>query len=193
VSRGSGQRGQATVEWIGLVLGLALAFAGALGATRGADFGGEASGLGEALASRVTCAARDGCGAGQAGAGSALGLGEEALGRGTGGFGGSAGRALGRPPRPRPPATLDAFGGRGIRPSAPWERFPRGLRGLEGAGSGVLRALGRAGKRAWIFCLGYRRVRYELDHPRTPRQGIPPREILDALNECLNPWQFLFP
>ena len=104
----------------------------------------------------------------------------------------------GRPLRARPrwqrqPPTLDAFGGRGIRPSAPWERAPRGLRGLDGAGAGVLRALGKVGRRPWIFCLGYRRLRYDLDHPRTPRDAVPPREVLDELNSCLNPWMFLFP
>jgi hypothetical protein len=110
--------------------------------------------------------------------------------------GGSAPRrhALrGRPRWRRPPRALDAFGGRGIRPSAPWERAPRGLRGLDGAGSGVLRALGRAGKSAWIICLGYQRFRYDLDHPRSPRESVAPGEVFDELNTCLNPWVFLFP
>jgi hypothetical protein len=160
------ERGQATVEWIGLVLGLALAFGGALGVARGADFGGEAHGLGEALASRVTCAARGACHVHR--------------------------RSVVRRLHAPPPA-LDAFGGRGIRPSAPWERAPRGLRGLDGAGSGVLRALGRAGKSAWIICLGYQRFRYDLDHPRSPRESVAPSEVLDELNTCLNPWVFLFP
>jgi hypothetical protein len=162
---GAGQCGQATVEWIGLVLGLALAFGGALGVARGADFGGEAHGLGEALASRVTCAARGSCHVEH--------------------------RVV--PRVHAPPPTLDAFGGRGIRPSAPWERAPRGLRGLDGAGAGVLRALGQVGRRAWIGCLGYRRLRYDLDHPRTPRESVPVGEVLDELNRCLNPWMFLFP
>jgi hypothetical protein len=192
---GAGESGQATVEWIGLVLGLALAFGGALGVARGANFGGEADELGEALASRVTCAARDACGAGSGPGARGGALGGRALRagglRGGGLRGGARGGALrgGRQWR-RPPPALDAFGGRGIRPSAPWEKPPRAL---AAPGSGVLRALGRAGQHAWVFCLGYRRLRYELDHPRTPRQGVPPREIVDALNECLNPWEFLFP
>jgi hypothetical protein len=196
---GAGERGQATVEWIGLVLGLALAFGGALGVTRGADFGGEAHGLGEALASRVTCAARAACGAGRGAAlpGGAFPGGAFRGGAQRGGplRGGPlpGGPLRGGPRSWRSPPALDAFGGRGIRPSAPWERAPRGLRGLGGAGSGVLRALGRAGNRAWIVCLGYRRLRDELDHPRTPRQGVPPGEVLDALNDCLNPWEFFFP
>jgi hypothetical protein len=170
----AGERGQATVEWIGLVLGLALALGGALGVARGADFGGEAHGLGEALASQVTCAARDACAAERGGA--------------------PGGRAVRSPPSWRRPApALGAFGGRGIRPSAPWERAPRGLRGVEGARAGVLRALGELGRHAWFGCLGYRRVRYDLAHPRTSREGTPPGETLDALNECLNPWEFLFP
>lgn len=180
---GAGQRGQATVEWIGLVLGLALAFGGALGVARGAGFGGGAHGLGETLASRVTCAARDACAAGRRGA------------SGSGALRGAPGsRALRGPPRwRRPPPALDAFGGRGIRPSAPWERAPRGLRGLDGAGAGVLRALGKVGRRAWIGCLGYRRLRYDLDTPRTPRDPVPVGEVLDEVNRCLNPWMFLFP
>lgn len=161
----AGERGQATVEWIGLVLGLALALGGALGVARGADFGGEAHGLGEALASRVTCAARGSC---------------------------HVDHPVFSRVHTSTPA-LDAFGGRGIRPSAPWERAPRGLRGLGGTGAGVLRALGELGRHAWFGCLGYRRVRYDLAHPRSSREGTPSGETLDALNECLNPWEFLFP
>jgi hypothetical protein len=187
-SAGAGQGGQATVEWIGLVLGLALAFGGALGVARGADFGDEAHGLGEALASRVTCAARDACAAERRAAPGRGAPGSPALREAPGG------RPLRARPRwRRPPPTLDAFGGRGIRPSAPWERTPRGLRGLDGAGAGVLRALGQVGRRAWIGCLGYRRLRYDLDHPRTPRDSVPVGEVLDELNRCLNPWMFLFP
>jgi hypothetical protein len=63
----------------------------------------------------------------------------------------------------------------------------------KGAGSGVLRALGRAGRYAWPLCLGVRRLRYDLDHPRTPRQGIPIRDTLGMLNNCVNPWDFLVP
>jgi hypothetical protein len=174
----AGERGQATVEWIGLVLGLAVAFGGALALTRGADFEGEANGLGEALASRMTCAARAACaaeaGAGRRGAGRRSGgaVGARAL-------RGGASVGLGVPPR----------GGSGSA--------PRGLRGLDGAGAGarvgVRRAFEKARKYGWAACLGYRRLRYDLDHPRFfPRDTIPPGEILDELNACLNPWKFLF-
>ena len=182
--------GQATVEWIGLVLGLALAFGGALGAARGADFSGEADGLGEALAQRMTCAARGECGAGPGGA--ELGGGgrlrdERRAPRGH--------RLRARPPRPhrlpaRPPRPPGAFVGRG---TPPWAPLGRRAWALKGVGAGALRALGRAGRFAWPICLGVRRLRYELDHPRTPRQGIPARDSLALLNKCLNPWAFLVP
>jgi len=61
---GSGERGQATVEWVGLLLGVALAFGALVGGVRGAAKEESATGLGEALAQRITCAARDGCAAG---------------------------------------------------------------------------------------------------------------------------------
>jgi hypothetical protein len=56
----------------------------------------------------------------------------------------------------------------------------------------VRRAFDKARKYGWVACLGYRRLRYDLDHPRFPLDPIPPGEILDELNECLNPWKFLF-
>ena len=62
---GGGQRGQATVEWIGLVLGVALVLGALLGGVRGA--GGEDTELGEAVAKRITCAARDLCASGSDG------------------------------------------------------------------------------------------------------------------------------
>lgn len=164
-SGGRGERGQATVEWVGLVLGLALAFGGALGVARGADFGGEADGLGEALTQRMTCAARGACGAGPGGP---------------------------RLPE-RPSAPPGVLVGRGIPPTWPPKQRAGELGGLKGAGAGVLRALGRAGRYAWPVCLGVRRLRYDLDHPRTPRQSIPLRDTLGLANKCLNPWGFLLP
>jgi hypothetical protein len=162
-----GERGQATVEWIGLVLGLALAFGGALSVARGADFGGEADELGEALAKRMTCGVRGACGPR-----------------------GGRPRVGGRPLRARPSAPPGAFAGRGTPPWAPLGQRPGRLKGV---GPRVLRALGRAGRFAWPLCLGLHRLRYDLDHPRTPRQGIPLRDTLGLLNKCVNPWAFLVP
>lgn len=60
-------------------------------------------------------------------------------------------------------------------------------------GGGALRAFGKAGRFASAACLGYRRFQYDLEHPRTPRQGIPVGDTLGILNDCLNPLGFLFP
>jgi hypothetical protein len=158
--------GQATVEWIGLVAAVGLALgalaAGVSGAASGgggeARAGAEARGLGAALAERITCAARDLCGAGV-----------------------PASPALRFPPPPKPAP--------GIRPSAPWERptqraalgeFPR------------LKRMGNLAEHAWVVCFGYRSLQYELEHPRSPREAMPTDEVLDILNDCLNPWQFFF-
>jgi hypothetical protein len=46
-------------------------------------------------------------------------------------------------------------------------------------------------RRAWIVCLGYRRFRYELEHPRLPSEAMPLAEALDIANGCLNPYAFL--
>ena len=46
-------------------------------------------------------------------------------------------------------------------------------------------------KRAWIVCIGYRRFRYELEHPRAPNQVMPLAEAVDIANGCLNPYGFL--
>lgn len=171
--------GQATVEWIGLVLVVSLGFGGALAALRGAGFGAEARGLGQALASAVTCAARDAC---------------RAEGTEMRELSGAVGRRELRRWTSAPPR---AFGRRGIRPTAPWERAPRGLRGLDGASSSVLRALGKnarhAGEFGWLACLGYQQWRYDYEHPRSPRESMPVDAVLDELNTCFNPIGWLMP
>jgi hypothetical protein len=57
----SAERGQATVEWVALVLGVALALGALAGGLRGAAEDGSPTELGEAVAKRITCAARDAC------------------------------------------------------------------------------------------------------------------------------------
>jgi hypothetical protein len=170
------------------MLALALGLGGALAVARQASFGGDAHELGEALAGRMTCAARDACARERrAGPGGAAG------GAHPGGLSSRLhhGRPRPRPGRPRPgrprpgrprpsASALGPFRGRGSPPTTR-------------AGSGALELLGKAGRRAWILCLGFRRLRYDLDHPRTPRQAIPPGELLDEANTCLNPWVFLSP
>src|SRR4051794_23996073 len=164
-----GESGQATIEWVGLVLGLALALGGAALAAGAADFGGEADELGEALARRVTGGAGDAGGGGRAdrGRGGALR---------SGGLRPGAGPLRTRRRRERPP------------------RAPRTGSGTLGdTGRVALRGLDKAGRFAGGACLGYRRFEYDLEHPRTPRQGIPVGDTLDMLNGCLNPLGFLFP
>jgi hypothetical protein len=189
-----GERGQATVEWVGLLLGLALAFAGALGVARGAGFGGEADELGGALTQRMTCAVRGTCGAGRPGRRG----GPPRGGRPGGGRPGGGALRPGGPRRGGPlrGAPLRAPGPRGIgirRPPAPPRHGAAAPHGLKGTAGGALRALGRAGRYAWPICLGVRRLRYDLAPPRTPRQGVPIQETVGEVNKCLNPWGFLLP
>jgi hypothetical protein len=191
-----GEHGQATVEWIGLVLAIALVLGalalGARGAANGAGGGaGSKAGareLGQALAERITCAARGLperhlaaralAARGPAGA-AACATGASA--------GPGAGRVGARPPLPPavPPAT------RRVLPRLP--ELPRRRRG--GYGSRLERVGGRAGRLAegaWIGCLGYGAMRYDLEHPRTPREMRPIGATMDIVADCLNPWELLF-
>jgi hypothetical protein len=174
--RSGGQSGQATVEWAGLLLAIALALgAVALGA-RGAvrePAGGESAGpeLGQALAKRITCAARD------------LPAAPRACSAGANGGAPASGRGLPRAPGVPPSA-------RRALPRLPRlpNRRPRGALGTR------LERLGRAGQAvegAWLACLGYGALRYDLEHPRTPRQMRPIGATLDIVGDCLNPWELL--
>ena len=58
------------------------------------------------------------------------------------------------------------------------------LRRLRSVGAKLVR-------RAWIVCIGYRRFRYELEHPRAPNEVMPLDEAVDIANGCLNPYAFL--
>jgi hypothetical protein len=188
------ERGQASVEWIGLVLLLTLGLMALARFAPRADAGH----LGAVLLSKVTCAARGGCD-GERGA------------RARGGErfpGGAAGRLVTVPPlvpvaprqggltrpdargltRPRPsgltrrgPSGLTRRGPSGLarrrglaRPRPPAARLrlaPGGrswLRPPPFAGPLVRRAgrgAGRLWRRSWMLCLGYERVRYSVLHP----------------------------
>ena len=61
--RNRSESGQATVEWVGLVLGVALVFGALVAGGREAARGQSGRELGEAVAGRMVCAARDACGA----------------------------------------------------------------------------------------------------------------------------------
>ena len=67
MSRRDPERGQAAVEWIGLVLGVALLLGAVAAGGREAAKGESADGLGEAVADRIVCAAKGACGAGARG------------------------------------------------------------------------------------------------------------------------------
>jgi hypothetical protein len=162
------QGGQATIEWVGLVLAVGLALGavalGARGAV-GGPAGREQAGpeLGRALAERIACAARDLCAAGAV----------------------APGADGGRLPAPGvPPAARRAL------PQLPRLANRRPRRGL----GARLERLGRAGKAvegAWLACLGYGAMRYDLEHPRTPREMRPLDATLDIVGDCLNPWELL--
>jgi hypothetical protein len=146
------QSGQATVEWVGLVL-LAALILGAAAALRSP---GEEPGPGSLVAERIVCAAKgttaDSC----------------------------AGEAA--PPAVRPPPRAPA------RP-APVEAPPSPARVADAFRR--LRGVGHVARHAWIVCLGYRRWRYELEHPLAPTEALPLDEALAIANTCLNPYAFL--
>jgi hypothetical protein len=155
-----GEAGQAAPEWVGLVLLVTIAL-GALAAFRAPARGDP--GVGETVASRITCAA----------GGSCAGAPEHVPARGRAGP-----ASLQAPVRDSPPARA----GPPTRPTR--ARAIDALRRLRGVGVTLA-------KRAWIVCLGYRRFRYELEHPRAPNQVMPVEEALDIANGCLNPYGFL--
>jgi hypothetical protein len=94
MSRRGPERGQATVEWIGLLLGVALLLGAVAAGGREAAKGESADGLGEAVAERIMCAAKGACGARAPG-----------------------GERLGAAPGPPPGRRLGALGGRPSHPA----------------------------------------------------------------------------
>jgi hypothetical protein len=140
------EEGQASVEWVGLVLLVAIVLA-VLGALSGRAPASD-RGLGEAVAQRLGCAARGSCGAVPAPRVAAA--------------------------RPAPVAGATVTRARAID----------AMRRLRSLGMKIAR-------RAWIVCIGYRRFRYELEHPRAPNEVMPLEEAIDIANGCLNPYGFL--
>jgi hypothetical protein len=163
------ERGQATVEWIGLVVLVAL------GLTALARFAprADAGDLGTELLRTMTCAARGGC---EAPAGGGAKAGSSA--------GSSAPRRLVTVPPlvPVAPGERRARVPRSRSLAAPLVRG-RALLPRAGRGAGVL------WRRSWMLCLGYERVRYGVLHPeiRFPGQTIPTSEGLRIANDCLSP------
>jgi hypothetical protein len=146
-----GEGGQATVEWVALVLTAALVLgAGAALAGREAD-----RGLGEEVAERIS---RTASGVGRAPAG-----------------------AIAPPRGPRASAPPPAR-----RASAPPASAPRAVQAFRS-----LRGVADVARHTWIVCLGYRRWRYELEHPMAPTEALPLDEALGIVNSCLNPYDYL--
>jgi hypothetical protein len=146
---------------VALVLLVALALS-ALSAIRG-PLGDRR--LGEVVAERVGCAAGGACARGP---------------RRVGVLAGSETALRGPPPVARPRAGPP----RAAPPPATRAKLIDAFRRLRSVGSALAR-------RAWLVCLGYRRFRYELEHPRAPTEPMPLDEALDIANGCLNPFGFL--
>ena len=143
-----GERGQASVEWIGLLLLVALALAALTRLAPHADGQGMASAVLEPVTTRR-----------QAPANVPFLL-----------------------PGPRTAAPRTAAP-RSVRRPLRLPRMPRDLPVR------ARRAAVRAWQRAWLACLVYERVRYDLLHPesRIPGHRIPADEILRMLNDCISP------
>ena len=168
----AGEAGQAAPEWVGTVLLVTVAL-GALAAFRAP--GGGDGGVGEMVAHRIACAAGGAC-VGASGGAAAAGR------RGAV----SAARAVRRSPVTRAPSAVTrgpSDVGQASSP-VPRARAIDALRRLRAVGGTLV-------KRAWIVCIGYRRFRYELEHPRAPNQVMPVAEAVDIANGCLNPYGFL--
>jgi hypothetical protein len=174
-----GDSGQASVEWIGLVLLLALGLTALVRFAPRAD----AEALGPELLHAIGCAARGGCDARQSG--------RAASDRGAGGApreGAQPGGAASRRMVSAPPLVPIAPRARPA-PAAGW----RGLRGRLLRGRALARRAGRGAgvlwRRSWVLCLGYERVRYGVIHPevRYPQMPIPLSEDLRMVNDCLSP------
>ncbi len=177
----SGECGQASVEWVGLVLLVALSLAALVGFAPRADAGA----LGAELVHAIGCAARGGCEA-QPGSRAA-----------------PAGDPRPDAAAPRgmvsaPPLVPIAPGKRSSptpRPRALAERLTRGP--VLVRGRALLRRVapgaGALWRRSWILCLGYERARYGVLHPenRSPHVPIPLSENVRMVNDCLSPVDFV--
>lgn len=167
--------GQASVEWIGLVLLFALALAALVRFAPGEP----AEALGPELLHAIGCAVRGGC--------------EAPAGGHPGAVGGAPRGMVSAPPlvpiaprgRPAPSSRPRAVPAPATRPWGLPGRLIRGgaLAGRAGRSAGLL------WRRSWILCLGYERARYGFLNPevRFPQAPIPLSENLRIANDCLSP------
>jgi hypothetical protein len=185
-----GESGQASVEWIGLVLLVALGLAALV---RFAPRAAEAEALGPELVHALACAARGRCDAAARDAGASArghvprgalptdgGAPRSALPTDGGArTGGGSRRMVSAPPLvPLVPRGRSA-------PAAGPRPLLRGRALLRRVGRGA----GLAWRRSWLLCLGYERARYGFLNPevRFPGVPIPYSEDLRMLNDCLSP------
>jgi hypothetical protein len=175
------ERGQATVEWIGIVLLIALALAALSRLSPAA----EPRALGPTLAHAITCPAGDRCPSpSRTDASTPPPHGPHAP-RVPGG-------AFTAPPLvPRSPAPVIERPGARLRlPRArallDWARREIGRLPAQGATRGVAGAW----KHAWFACLVYERARWAILHPasRYPGYTFPPEEALRIANDCISPF-----
>ncbi len=160
------ERGQATVEWIGLLLLVALALAALSRLAPHAD----GRPLATALAHSITRPETDRT-AGKPGDSPLPGS-----------------RAFVAPPLVPHPAPVGPRSVPRIPRSGALTRWARRAGGRELAAR-VRRGAGSAWRRAWYACLVYERLRWALLHPesRFPGYTMPPTEVLRIANDCLSP------
>jgi len=177
-----GEGGQATIEWVALVLTAALVLgAGAALAGREAD-----RRLGEEVAERIS---RTAAGTAHSPEGAAPAPARVAP---------PPTHAAPIPARAAPPPTRAALPP--TRAAPPRTRSaPPPTRSAPPPASGPpaiqafqrLRGVADVARHTWIGCLGYRRWRYELEHPMAPTESLPLDEALGIANACLNPYDYL--
>jgi hypothetical protein len=165
-----GESGQAAVEWVALVLVAALV----LGAAAALSPRSTDRELGELVAKRITGAPR----------------GAAAVAPRAGAVPPPVMPPRGAPrrlrPRAAPPASAPRDAPAPSARAAPPASTPRAVNAFR-----RLRGVSEVAKRAWILCLGYRRWRYELEHPSAPTEVLPLSEALSIVNTCFNPYDYL--
>jgi hypothetical protein len=184
-----GEDGQATVEWVALVLTAALVLgAGAALAGREAD-----RGLGEKVAERISRTATRAAPSPEAAAPPPERAAPPPAGAAPmparaapppAGAAPMPARAAPPPTGAAPPPTRAASPS--TRSAPPPVSGPPAVQAFR-----RLRGVADVARHTWIVCLGYRRWRYELDHPMAPTESLPLDEALGIANSCLNPYDYL--
>ena len=178
------ERGQATVEWIGILLLIALALAALSRWAPGDDDHALASTLAQSITHPAAAEAASRAARGHSPSPAAQGSPHAPPPAATAFTAPPLVPDVGRPhaaPRPRLPDLRTLLR---TRPGAPL-RLPdtpalvRRVRGGAGA----------AWRRAWYACLVYERFRWAFLHPesRFPGYTMPPGEVLRIMNDCVSP------